>query len=123
MRAAAGNLKRVSLELGGKSPNIVFADADLDAAAVGAASAIFFNHGQCCCAGSRLFIEQKVYDKIMPKLVEYSEKIKLGPGMDPATEMGPLVSSEQYERVTGYLDAGNEGRRQGRSRAAAVRRT
>src|ERR1700694_1824628 len=73
MQAAAGNLKRVSLELGGKSPNIVFADADLDEAAVGAASAIYFNHGQCCCAGSRLFIEQKAYDKVVPRLIEYSE--------------------------------------------------
>jgi phenylacetaldehyde dehydrogenase len=106
MKAAAGNLKRVSLELGGKSPNIVFADADLDAAAAGAAAAIFFNHGQCCCAGSRLFIEHKAYDTIMPKLIEYSEKIKLGPGMDLSTEMGPLVSSEQYQRVTGFLDSG-----------------
>jgi len=108
MRAAAGNLKRVSLELGGKSPNIVFADADLDEAAVGAASAIYFNHGQCCCAGSRLFIEQKAYDKIMPKLIEFSEQIKLGPGMDPSTQMGPLVSSDQYKRVTGYLAAGKQ---------------
>ena len=106
MRAAAGNLKRVSIELGGKSPNIVFADADLDEAAAGAASAIYFNHGQCCCAGSRLFIEHKAYDKVMPRLVEYSEKIKLGPGMDPASEMGPLVSSEQFQRVNGYLAAG-----------------
>ena len=108
MQAATGNLKRVSLELGGKSPNIVFADADLDEAAVGAASAIYFNHGQCCCAGSRLFIEQKAYDKVVPRLIEYSEKIKLAPGMDPASEMGPLVSSEQYERVTGYLAAGKK---------------
>ncbi|MBX3027346.1 aldehyde dehydrogenase family protein [bacterium] len=108
MRAATGNLKRVSLELGGKSPNIIFADADLDAAAVGAANAIYFNHGQCCCAGSRLFIEQKAYDTVMPKLIEYSEKVKLGPGMDPATEMGPLVSSEQFERVTGYLEHGRQ---------------
>ncbi len=123
MRAAAGNLKRVSLELGGKSPNIVFADADLDAGrAVGAASAIYFNHGQCCCAGSRLFVEQKVYDKLMPHLVEYSQKIKLGPGMDPATEMGPLVSSEQFERVSGYLAAGTQGRRARSPSAAAVRR-
>jgi len=108
MKAAAGNLKRVSLELGGKSPNIVFADADLDQAAIGAASAIFFNHGQCCCAGSRLFIEQKAYDKIMPKLVEYADNIKLGPGMEATTEMGPLVSSEQYDRVTGFLAAGRQ---------------
>ncbi|MCC6848849.1 MAG: aldehyde dehydrogenase family protein [Deltaproteobacteria bacterium] len=109
MRAASGNLKRVSLELGGKSPNIIFADADLDSAAIGAANAIFFNHGQCCCAGSRLYIEAKAYDTVMPKLVEYSEKIKLGPGMDLATEMGPLVSSEQYQRVTGFLDSGKKG--------------
>jgi phenylacetaldehyde dehydrogenase len=108
MRAAAGNLKRVSLELGGKSPNIVFADADLDEAASGAAAAIYFNHGQCCCAGSRLFIEHKAYDKIMPKLIEYSDRIKVGPGMAADTEMGPLVSSEQYERVTGYLAAGKQ---------------
>jgi acyl-CoA reductase-like NAD-dependent aldehyde dehydrogenase len=108
MRAATGNLKRVSLELGGKSPNIIFADADLDAAAIGAASAIYFNHGQCCCAGSRLFIEQKAYDTVMPKLIEYSQKVKLGPGMDPTTEMGPLVSSEQFERVTGYLEQGKK---------------
>jgi acyl-CoA reductase-like NAD-dependent aldehyde dehydrogenase len=112
MRAAAGNLKRVSLELGGKSPNIIFADADLEAAAVGAASAIYFNHGQCCCAGSRLFIERKAYDTVMPRLIEYSQKIKLGPGMDPTTEMGPLVSSEQFQRVNSYLSAGaKEGAR------------
>jgi len=110
MKAAAGNLKRVSLELGGKSPNIIFADADLDAAAVGAASAIYFNHGQCCCAGSRLYIESAAYDKVMPRLVEYAEKIRMGPGMDPATEMGPLVSDEQFRRVNDYLD---EGRREG----------
>jgi phenylacetaldehyde dehydrogenase len=109
MRAASGNLKRVSLELGGKSPNIIFADADLESAAVGAANAIFFNHGQCCCAGSRLFIEQKAYDKVMPTLIDHAQKIKLGPGMDLATEMGPLVSSEQYERVTGFLDSGKKG--------------
>jgi phenylacetaldehyde dehydrogenase len=108
MRAAAGNLKRVSLELGGKSPNIIFADADLDEAAVGAASAIYFNHGQCCCAGSRLFIEQKAYDKVLPRLVAYSERIKCGPGMDATSEMGPLVSREQYERVTSYLATGKK---------------
>jgi acyl-CoA reductase-like NAD-dependent aldehyde dehydrogenase len=108
MRAAAGNLKRVSLELGGKSPNIIFADADLDAAAIGAASAIYFNHGQCCCAGSRLYVEQKAYDRVMPRLVEFSEKIKLGPGFDPATEMGPLVSREQFERVSSYLSTGRK---------------
>jgi len=108
MKAAAGNLKRVSLELGGKSPNIVFADADLDLAAAGAANAIYFNHGQCCCAGSRLFVEEKVYDKLMPRLIEHSEKIKIGPGMDLSSDMGPLVSAEQFQRVNGFLDAGRK---------------
>jgi phenylacetaldehyde dehydrogenase len=108
MRAAAGNLKRVSLELGGKSPNIIFADADIEQAAAGAAAAIYFNHGQCCCAGSRLFIEKPVYDKVMPQLVEFSEKIKIGPGMDPTSEMGPLVSSEQFKRVTGLMETGKQ---------------
>jgi len=106
--AGASNLKRVSLELGGKSPNIIFADADIEQAAAGAANAIYFNHGQCCCAGSRLFIEQKVYDKVMPRLIEHSEKIKIGPGMDLTSEMGPLVSSEQFQRVNGFLDAGRK---------------
>ena len=108
MSAASGTLKRLSLELGGKSPNIVFADADLDQATEGAASAIYFNHGQCCCAGSRLFIEQKVYDKVMPRLIDYSEQIKLGPGFDPSTQMGPLVSSDQFERVNGFLASGRK---------------
>jgi phenylacetaldehyde dehydrogenase len=106
--AGKSNLKRVSLELGGKSPNIIFADADIEQAAAGAANAIYFNHGQCCCAGSRLFIEQKVYDKVMPQLISYSEKIKIGPGMDLSSEMGPLVSSEQFQRVNGFLDAGKK---------------
>ena len=108
MSGASGTLTRVSLELGGKSPNIVFADADLDQAAEGAAAAIYFNHGQCCCAGSRLFIQQAVYDKVMPRLIEYSEQIKLGPGFDPATQMGPLVSSDQFERVNGFLASGRK---------------
>ncbi len=108
MRAAAGNLKRVSLELGGKSPNIIFADSDLDTAAAGAAHAIYFNHGQCCCAGSRLFIEHKAFDNVMSRLVSMSEKIKIGPGMDAATEMGPLVSQEQLERVSGFFESGRK---------------
>src|SRR5439155_20125245 len=90
VKASAGNLNRVSLELGGKSTNIVFRDADLDAAAEGAASAIFFNHGQCCCAGSRLFVEKPAYDKVVERVSEASRKIKLGPGWAPDTEMGPL---------------------------------
>src|SRR5271156_3176099 len=108
VQAAAGNLKKVSLELGGKSPAIVLADADLEAAIAGAASAIFFNHGQCCCAGSRLFAHRSVYDRVVAGIADIAGKIKVGPGLDPATEMGPLVSSEQFDRVTGYIKSGRE---------------
>ncbi len=106
VQAAAGNLKKVSLELGGKSPNVVLADADLDTAIDGAANAIFFNHGQCCCAGSRLFVEKPIFERVVEGVAARAEKIKLGPGLDPATEMGPLVSQEQLDRVCGYLDSG-----------------
>jgi phenylacetaldehyde dehydrogenase len=106
LQAAAGNLKKVSLELGGKSPDIVFQDADLPATVPGVSSAIFFNHGQCCCAGSRLYVEEKAFDKVVEGVSAEASKIHLGPGLDPATEMGPLVSEEQLKRVTGYLEAG-----------------
>ena len=106
VQAAAGNLKKVSLELGGKSPNIVFADADLDKAIVGSAHAIFFNCGQVCVAGSRLYVERKVFDKVVEGVAERAKKIRVGPGMDPQTQMGPLVSSAQFERVTGLIQAG-----------------
>ena len=104
--AASGNLKKVSLELGGKSPNIVLRDADLDVAIPGAASGIFFNHGQCCCAGSRLFVEQPMFDKVVEGVAEEAKRIKIGPGLDPTTQMGPLVSDEQLARVCGYLESG-----------------
>jgi len=106
LRAAAGNLKKVSLELGGKSPNIVCTDADLEASIPGVASAIFFNQGQCCCAGSRLFVEKGIFDKVVEGVSEDAKKIKVGPGMDLATQMGPLVSDEQQRRVLGYLESG-----------------
>lgn len=110
LNAASGNLKKVSLELGGKSPNIIFDDADIDQAVAGAAGAIFFNHGQCCCAGSRLFVAEKVYDRVIDGIKAYAQKITLGVGMDSATQMGPLVSKEQYDRVCGFIKAGlNEG--------------
>ena len=110
--AATGNLKKVTLELGGKSPNIVFADADLDAAAAGAALAIFFNHGQCCVAGSRLYIERPVYDRVLAGVAEEAKKISVGHGLDERSGMGPLVSQEQLERVTGYIKSGlDEGAR------------
>jgi phenylacetaldehyde dehydrogenase len=104
--AASGNLKKVSLELGGKSPNIVLRDADLDVAIPGAASGIFFNQGQCCCAGSRLFVEQGMFDRVVEGVAEEAKKIKIGPGLDPTTQMGPLVSDEQLARVCGYLESG-----------------
>jgi phenylacetaldehyde dehydrogenase len=106
VKAAAGNLKKVSLELGGKSPAIVFADADLSRAIPGAASAVFFNHGQCCCAGSRLYAHKNVFDKVLEGVTEIAANIHLGPGLDPKTEMGPLVSDEQFNRVTGYINSG-----------------
>ena len=103
--AAKGNLKKVSLELGGKSPNVVFADAS-DEAIAGAANAIFFNHGQCCAAGSRLFAEQSIYDDVVAGVAEHAKGIKVGSGLDPQTEMGPLVSQEQLDRVCGFLESG-----------------
>jgi phenylacetaldehyde dehydrogenase len=106
--AAAGNLKKVSLELGGKSPNIIFDDADLDIAIPGAAHAIFFNHGQCCCAGSRLYIHDKVYDKVLDGITRIAQTIQLGDGLDPKTQMGPLVSREQLDRVCSYVRSGVE---------------
>jgi len=109
VQAAARNLKKVSLELGGKSPNIIFRDAgDLETAITGAANAIFFNHGQCCCAGSRLMVERDIFDEVVAGVAERARKIKLGPGLDPQTEMGPLVSKDQLKRVTHYLHQGKQ---------------
>ena len=105
-RAATGNLKKVSLELGGKSPVIVFPDADMDKVIPGAASAIFFNQGQTCCAGSRLFVHKKIFDKVIEGVSDVASKLKVGPGLDPATEIGPLVSDEQFSRVRGFLESG-----------------
>jgi len=107
VRAAANDLKKVSLELGGKSPNIILEDADLETAIPAAASAIFFNHGQCCCAGSRLYVHKKSFDKVVDGVASAARKIKLGPGQSPDTDMGPLVSEEQLHRVLGYLNVGN----------------
>jgi phenylacetaldehyde dehydrogenase len=108
VKAAAGNLKKVTLELGGKSPVIVLDDADVEQVIPGAAGAIFFNHGQCCCAGSRLMIHKKIFDKVVAGVADQAKSIKLGPGLDPVTQMGPLVSDEQFQRVTGYIRSGVE---------------
>ncbi|MDX6698469.1 MAG: hypothetical protein QOE65_1866 [Solirubrobacteraceae bacterium] len=108
--AKAGRaLKRVTLELGGKSPNIVLPDADLDAAVKGSYQAIYFNTGQACNAGSRLFVPRELFDDVVGALAARAEKTKLGPGLDADTQMGPVVSEEQLERVTGYIESGKAG--------------
>jgi phenylacetaldehyde dehydrogenase len=106
VNAATGNLKKVSLELGGKSPNVVFKDADIDGAISGSASAIFFNQGQTCCAGSRLFVERSVFDRVVEGVAAKAKKINVGSGLEPKTAMGPLVSEEQLRRVCNYLEIG-----------------
>ncbi len=107
-REAAGTLKRVSLELGGKSPNIVFSDADVPSAVQGALLGVFFNQGQVCCAGTRLFVEQKMHDEFVDTLASAATTMKQGSGLDPDAKIGPLVSEEQLKRVTGYLDIGKK---------------
>lgn len=108
VQASAGNLKKVTLELGGKSPNIIFPDADLKYAVRGALNAIFFNQGEVCTAGSRLFVHKSVYDEVLGNLTAMSSKMKLGPGIDPGTDMGPVVSQQQLERVTHYIATGKQ---------------
>ena len=104
--AAQSNLKRVTLELGGKSPNIVLADADLDAAVEGSYFGLFFNQGQCCCAGSRLFVERKVHEAFVEKMLAKARSRKVGDPFDPETEQGPQVSDEQFHKVMGYIESG-----------------
>ena len=106
VRAAAANMKKVTVELGGKSPAIVLEDADLQSAIPGVAGGIFFNQGQVCCAGSRLYVAKKRYEEVIAGVASYAKALKLGPGLDPATQVGPLVSAVQRERVTGYIDQG-----------------
>jgi aldehyde dehydrogenase (NAD+) len=106
--AAQSNLKRVTLELGGKSPNVVFADADLDAAIEGAYFGLFFNQGQCCVAGSRLFVQESAYEEFCHKMVQKTKARKVGDPFDLTTEQGPQVSQEQMERVMGFIDSGKK---------------
>jgi aldehyde dehydrogenase (NAD+) len=119
MREAAGSLKRVSLELGGKSPNVVFADADMEAALRGAMTGIFYNKGEVCAAGSRLLVEQRIHDEFVGKLVDRVKGLKVGDPMDKTTRMGPVVSAQQLETVLGYVEA---GRREGATLAAGGER-
>lgn len=106
LAASTGNLKRVTLELGGKSPNIVFSDADMRRAAKGSMMGVFSNSGQICTAGSRILVEKNIHDEFVDSLVSATESMKLGPGLDEETGLGPVVSAEQLERVTRYIDIG-----------------
>jgi aldehyde dehydrogenase (NAD+) len=108
IRASAGTVKKVTMELGGKSPNIVFADADLQAAAAGSANAVFSNCGQVCSAGTRLFVEQPVYNEFIERVADAGRRLRVGVSTDPTTELGPIVSQRQLERVTSYLRIGVE---------------
>jgi aldehyde dehydrogenase (NAD+) len=108
MRKCADTLKRITLELGGKSPNIVFADADLDTAVHGSMIALYFNQGQCCCAGSRLFVQDKSYDEFVEKLGTKVESRKVGDPFDPTTEQGPQVDKAQYDTVMSYIEKGKK---------------
>ncbi len=105
-RAATGNMKKVTLELGGKSPTIVFGDVDAGTAIAGAASAIFFNHGQTCCAGSRLYVQSNRFDEIIEGVSAIADGLKMGPGLNPESEIGPLVSATQRDRVMSYISQG-----------------
>ena len=107
-KAAMDNMARVTLELGGKSPVIVLEDCDPAVAAAGAAGAIYFNHGQVCCAGSRLYVHKKIFDNVVADLASQANAMKVGHGLDPHAQMGPLVSQEQMERVCGYIDIGRQ---------------
>ena len=106
MRSAAATLKKISLELGGKSPNIFFADSDFETAVEGALFGVFFNQGEVCSAGSRILVQRSIYKKFVDAMVEKAKTIKLGPGMDRETKMGPVVSREQFDRVRQYQEIG-----------------
>ena len=108
MQAASKNLKRVSLELGGKSPNIVFADSDIDSAVAGAMTGIFFNQGEVCCAGSRLFLERSIHDEFVDKLSSKASSLSVGNPEDAGTQMGAQVSKEQFDKILGYIDTGKQ---------------
>jgi aldehyde dehydrogenase (NAD+) len=107
-KAAAESMKRLTFELGGKSPNVIFADADLDAAVQGAHFALYFNQGQCCCAGSRLYVEQKVYDEVIDRIAEKNKTTKIGDPFDPETQQGPQVDKAQFDKILTYVEYGKQ---------------
>jgi phenylacetaldehyde dehydrogenase len=104
LQAAAGNVKKVSLELGGNSPNIIFADADLPRAIAGAAAGAFTNAGECCVSGARVYVEESVFDQVVDSLARQARALKIGPAMDDSTQLGPVITQEHLARVMGYLD-------------------
>ncbi|MCZ4311955.1 aldehyde dehydrogenase family protein [Comamonadaceae bacterium G21597-S1] len=106
IRASAGNVKRLTMELGGKSPDIVFADANLDEAVPGAAMGVFANSGQICSAGTRLYVQRPIYEEFVARVAEYGRQLQVGNALDPHTQLGPLVSAKQMDRVLGYIDGG-----------------
>ncbi len=108
LHASEGNLKKVSLELGGKSPNIIFPDAEMEAAVPNAMMGVFYNSGQVCAAGTRIFVQRDIYDKFVDQLTKFTEGMTMGDPLDPKTKMGPLVSKEQFDKVKGYLDIGRK---------------
>jgi acyl-CoA reductase-like NAD-dependent aldehyde dehydrogenase len=127
LQASAGNLKKGSLELGGKAPNIIFPDADLDQAVPTSMMGVYFNSGQVCCAGTRIFVQRDRYDEVVDKLANFSKSVTMGDPFDQKSTIGPLVSREQFDRVKGYLEvgkkegAGGGGRWRGRIREGLLR--
>jgi aldehyde dehydrogenase (NAD+) len=107
-KEAAETMKRLTFELGGKSPNVIFADADLDAAIQGSHFALYFNQGQCCCAGSRLFVEEKVYDEVVDRLAERNKSTRVGDPFDPETQQGPQVDRDQFDKILKYIEYGTK---------------
>jgi acyl-CoA reductase-like NAD-dependent aldehyde dehydrogenase len=108
LQASAGNLKKVSLELGGKAPNIIFPDADLDQAVPTSMMGVYFNSGQVCCAGTRIFVQRERYDEVVDKLANFSKNVSMGDPFDQRSTIGPLVSREQFDRVKNYLEVGKK---------------
>jgi acyl-CoA reductase-like NAD-dependent aldehyde dehydrogenase len=108
LQASAGNLKKVSLELGGKAPNIIFPDADLDQAVPTSMMGVYFNSGQVCCAGTRIFVQRERYDEVVDKLANFSKNVSMGDPFDQRSTIGPLVSQEQFDRVKKYLEVGKK---------------
>ena len=106
MKDASQTLKRLTFELGGKSPNVIFADADMDAAIEGTHFGLYFNQGQCCCAGSRVFVEESVHDEFIERIVDKNKSRKVGPGLDPDTEQGPQVDQAQFDKIMGFIEKG-----------------